>query len=105
VAPSNPDRPANAPCTSDVHEARKSVGVRFIMKDALSDTLKQVTCLVTYAALQGRAALDGHGEHWMLAWHEHQNTIEALASVNYDQGKLNAHGEVVVDTNELTPLD
>jgi hypothetical protein len=89
---------------SDTHEARKFVGVRFIMNDA-SDPIKRVTCLVTYAALQDRAAFDGHGEHWMLAWREHQSTIEALASANYDQGKLNAHGEVVVDTDELTPLD
>jgi hypothetical protein len=41
----------------------------------------------------------------MRAWYGHQNTIEALASVNYDRGKLNAHGEVVVDTDELTPID
>jgi Protein of unknown function (DUF1488) len=90
---------------SDTHEVQKFTGVRFIMKDASSDALKQVTCLVTYAALQDRAEFDGHGEHWMLAWHEHQSTIEALASANYDQGKFNAHGEVVVDTDELTPLD
>jgi hypothetical protein len=70
-----------------------------------SDPIKRVTCLVTYAALQNRAAFDGRGDHWMLAWHDHRSTIEALASVNYDQRKLNAHGEVVVDTGELTPLD
>jgi hypothetical protein len=89
---------------SEVHEVERLVGVRFIMRDA-SDMTKRVTCLVTYAALRDRAAFDGHGEHWMRAWHEHQSTIEALASDNYDQGKLNAHGEVVVDTDELTPLD
>jgi hypothetical protein len=31
--------------------------------------------------------------------------IEALASANYDQGKFHAHGEVLVDTDELTPID
>jgi hypothetical protein len=88
---------------SDTHEVENLVGVRFVMKDA-SDTTKRVTCLVTYAALQDRAVFDGHGEHWMRAWHEHQGTIEALASANYDRGKLTTRGEVLVDTDELTPI-
>jgi hypothetical protein len=75
---------------SDVHEVERFVGVRFIMKDA-TDSAKRVTCLVTYAALQDRAALDGHAKHWMSPWREHQSTIEALASDNYDKGKLRRH--------------
>jgi hypothetical protein len=55
-------------------------------------------------ALQDRAVFDGHGEHWMRTWHEHRDTIEALASDNYDRGDLNALGEVIVDTDELTPI-
>jgi hypothetical protein len=89
---------------SNTHEVERLVGVRFIMKDA-SDTTKRVTCLVTYAALHDRATFDGHGAHWMRAWYGHLSTIEALASANYDRGKLNGHGEVVVDTDELTPID
>jgi hypothetical protein len=89
---------------SDPYEVKRLVGVRFVMKDA-SDSSKRVTCLVTYAALQDRATFDGHGTHWMRARNEHQGTIEALASANYDRGKLDAEGEVLVGTDELTPID
>jgi len=89
---------------SDLHEVEDLVGVRFLMRDA-SDTAKKVTCLVTYAALQDRACFDGHDDDWMRAWREHRGTIEALASAGYDRRKFDAHGEVVVDTDELTPLD
>jgi hypothetical protein len=41
----------------------------------------------------------------MCAWREHRDTIEALASANYDQRRFNANGEVLVDTDELTPID
>jgi Protein of unknown function (DUF1488) len=71
------------------------------MQDASVST-KRVTCLVTYEALQDHAAFDGHGKHWMRAWHEHRSTIEAVASANYDRGKLSSEGEVIVDTDELT---
>jgi hypothetical protein len=91
-------------CCSDPYEVKRSVGVRFIMQDA-SDLSKRVTCLVTHAALQDRATFDGHGTHWMRAWNEHQSTIEALASANYDRGKLGAEGEVLVDTDDLTLID
>jgi hypothetical protein len=60
---------------------------------------------VTYAALQDRAAFDGHDDDWMRAWREHRDTIEALASASYDESKFNAHGEVLVDTDELTRID
>jgi Protein of unknown function (DUF1488) len=89
---------------SDVHEAENSVGVRFLMRDA-SDSTKKVTCLVTYAALQDRAAFDGLDDDWIRAWRGNRAAIEGLASANYDQGKFNAHGEVLVDTDELTPID
>ena len=89
---------------SDLHEVENLVGVRFLMQDA-SDAAKRVTCLVSYAALQDRASFDGHDENWMQAWREHRDTIEALASANYDLGKRNARGEVLVDTEELTPID
>jgi hypothetical protein len=89
---------------SDPYEVKRLVGVRFVMKDA-SDSSKRVTCLVTHAALQDRATFDGHGKHWMRAWCEHQCTVEALASANYDRGKLGAEGEVLVDTDDLTPID
>jgi hypothetical protein len=89
---------------SDVIEVKRLVGVRFLMKDG-SDPAKKVTCLVTYAALQDRATFDGHGKHWMRAWYEHHDAIEALASANYDRGKFSAEGEVLVDTDELTRID
>jgi hypothetical protein len=79
------------------------VGVRFPMLDD-SDRTKRVICLVTYAALQDRATLDGNGEDWIRAWLEHRSEIEALASVNYDDGKFNENGEVVIETEDLTPL-
>jgi Protein of unknown function (DUF1488) len=86
---------------SDPYEVKRLVGVRFVMKDV--DSSKRVTCHVTYAALQDRATFDGHGEHWVRAWRQHEDTIEALASANYDRGKFSAEGEVLVDTDELTP--
>jgi Protein of unknown function (DUF1488) len=89
---------------SDPYEVKRSVGVRFIMQDA-SDLSKRVMCLVTHAALRDRATLDGHGKHWMRAWNDHHSTIEALASANYDRDKLGAEGEVLVDTDDLTPID
>jgi Protein of unknown function (DUF1488) len=89
---------------SDVHEVENSVGVRFLMQDA-REPAKKVTCVVTIAALEDRASFDGHDDDWMWAWREHRGTIEALASANYDQRRFNAHGEVLVDTDELTPID
>jgi Protein of unknown function (DUF1488) len=89
---------------SGLHEAENRVGVRFLMQDASNPT-KKVTCLVTYEALQDRASFDGLEDDWMRAWRENRATIEGLASTNYDQGKFNAHGEVLVDTDELTPID
>ncbi len=38
------------------------------------------------------------------AWLEHRCAIEALASYNYDDGKFNESGEVVVETEDLTPI-
>jgi hypothetical protein len=89
---------------SEIHEVENLVGVRFLMQD-VSDSAKKVTCLMTYAALQDRAAFDGHETDWMRAWQENRRMIEALASANYDQGQFNAYGEVLVDTDELTPID
>jgi hypothetical protein len=77
--------------------------VRFPMLDD-SDRTKRVICLVTYAALYDRATCDGNGDDWMRAWLEHRGAIEALASVNYDIGKFNESGEVVVETEDLTPI-
>jgi hypothetical protein len=88
---------------SEPYEVKRLVGVRFIMRDVNSS--KRVTCLVTCTALQDRAMSDGHAERWVRAWQQHQDTIEALASDNYDQGKFSAEGEVLVDTDELTPID
>ena len=89
---------------SDLHEVENLVGVRFLMQDA-TVSARKVTCLVTYAALQDRATFDGHEDDWMRAWQEHRGTIEALASANHDRRKFNTHGEVLVDTDELTPID
>jgi uncharacterized protein DUF1488 len=89
---------------SDIHEVENLVGVRFLMQDS-SGAAKKVTCFVTYAALQDRAAFDGHEDDWIRAWREHRRTIEALASASYDQRRFNADGEVLVDTDELTPID
>jgi hypothetical protein len=89
---------------SDLHQVENQVGVRFLMRDAF-DSTKKVTCLVTYAALQDRASFDGLDDDWIGAWQENRATIEGLASINYDQGKFNAHSEVLVDTDELTPID
>jgi hypothetical protein len=61
---------------SDPYEVKRSVGVRFTMKDG-SDLSKRVTCLITHAALQDRAMFDGHGKHWMRAWNEHHSGILA----------------------------
>jgi Protein of unknown function (DUF1488) len=89
---------------SDAYEVEDLVGVRFLMQSA-SDAAGKVKCLVTYAALQDRAAFDGHDDDWVRAWRENRGAIEALASANYDNHKFNTHDEVLVDTDELTPLD
>jgi Protein of unknown function (DUF1488) len=79
------------------------VGVRFPMVDD-TDRTKRVICLVTYAALRDRATFDGNGDDWMRAWLEHRGVIEAIASLNYDNGKFNEAGEILVETEELTPI-
>jgi Protein of unknown function (DUF1488) len=79
------------------------VGVRFPMVDA-SDRTKRVICLVTYAALHDRATFDGNGDDWMRAWLEHRGAIEALASYNYDHAMNTESGEVVIETEDLTPI-
>lgn len=73
------------------------------MVDA-ADPTNRVICLVTYAALQDRATFDGNGDDWMRAWLEHREAIEALASYNYDHGIISESGEVVVETEDLTPI-
>jgi hypothetical protein len=88
----------------DVHEVENLVGVRFLMQDVF-DPAKKVTCLVTIAAMEDRASFEGHDDDRMRAWREHRGTIEALASANYDQQRFNARGEVLVDEDELTPID
>jgi hypothetical protein len=79
------------------------VGVRFPMVDA-SDRTKRVICLVTYAALHDRATFDGNGDDWMRAWLEHRGAIETLASYNYDHAMNTESGEVVIETEDLTPI-
>jgi hypothetical protein len=88
---------------SKVSDVEKFVGVRFIMADA-ADKGRRVVCLVTYEALQNRAKFDGYGDDWMRAWREHRKKIEGLASLNYDHGRHNFKGEVIVDTDQLTTL-
>ena len=88
---------------SEDYDPENLVGVRFPMLDG-SDRTKRVICLVTYAALHDRATLDGNGQDWMRAWLEHRSEIEVLASVNYDDGKFNESGEVIVETEDLTPI-
>jgi hypothetical protein len=77
--------------------------VRFPLVDE-PDRTKRVICLVTYAALPDRATFDGSGDDWMRAWLEHRGAIEALASYNYDNGKFNEAGEVLSETEDLTPI-
>jgi uncharacterized protein DUF1488 len=98
-------RPKNMPLVraSNVFNAEKFVGVRFIMADA-AEKAKRVICLVTYEALQNRAAFDGYGDDWMGAWREHRKMIEGLASLNYDRGRYSFKGEVVVDRDQLMPI-
>jgi hypothetical protein len=88
---------------SKVSDVEKFVGVRFIIADA-ADKGRRVVCLVTYEALQNRAKFDGYGDDWMRAWREHRKKIEGLASLNYDHGRHNFKGEVIVDTDQLTTL-
>jgi hypothetical protein len=88
---------------SKVSDAEKFVGVRFIMADA-TDQAKRVVCLVTYEALQNRATIEGYGDDWVRAWREHRKMIEGLASLNYDRGRYNLKGEVIVDRDQLTPI-
>jgi hypothetical protein len=38
-----------------------------------------------------------------VAWLEHRGDIEAIASLNYDDGKFNEGGEVLIETEDLTP--
>ena len=78
------------------------VGVRFAMRD--QDKNQRVICLVTFEALQDRAAFDGNGTDWLRAWREHRATIEQLASAHYDNGTVREDGWVVVNTADLTPL-
>jgi Protein of unknown function (DUF1488) len=87
---------------SDLVDLELLVGGRFAMLDT-SDKTKRVQCFVTYEALRNRAAFDGNGQDWMRAWREHRSTIEALASANYDNGKFDGDGRVLVDTKDLTP--
>jgi hypothetical protein len=70
-----------------------------------SDRSKRVICLVTYAALHDGATFDGNGDDWMRAWLEHRGAIEALASFNYNNEKFNERGEVVIETEDLTPIE
>ena len=88
---------------SEDYDPENLVGVRFPMVD-VSDRTKRVICLVTYAALQDRATFDGNGDDWMRAWLEHREAIEALASYHYDHDMITASGEVVVETEDLTPI-
>ncbi len=87
---------------SELCDPKNLVGVTFAMVD---DALgKQVTCRVTYEALCDRASKDGEGHNWLRAWKNHMGTIEALASANYDAGKVLINGQLLVDTLELTPF-
>jgi hypothetical protein len=82
---------------SEDYDPENLVGVRYPMVDA-SDRTQRVICLVTYAALHDRATFDGS------AWLEHRGAIEALASYNYDHGVISDSGEVIVETEDLTPI-
>jgi hypothetical protein len=88
---------------SEDYNPENLVGVRFPMLDD-SDRTKRVICLVTYAALHDRATFDGNGDDWMRAWLQHREAIEALASYHYDNGNFNESGEVVIETEDLTPI-
>jgi hypothetical protein len=80
------------------------VGVRFPLVDE-ADRTKRVICLVTYAALHDRATFDGNGDDWMRAWLEHRGAIEALTSYNSTTTMaFNEAGEVLIETEDLTPI-
>lgn len=51
------------------------------------------------------SAMDSTGMGRIGFAQENRGTIEGLASANIDRGRFNAHGEVLVDTDELTPID
>jgi hypothetical protein len=55
-------------------------------------------------SLYDRATFDGNGDDWMRAWLEHREAIEALASYYCDNGMIAESGEVVVETEDLTPI-
>jgi hypothetical protein len=68
-----------------------------------ADRTKRVICLVTYAALTiGRPSMET-ATIGCVAWLEHRGDIEAIASLNYDDGKFNEGGEVLIETEDLTP--
>ncbi len=90
-------------CESTVTEPEKFVGVTFAMID--EKTKERIICRVTYEALTDRAQADGLTDaEWLKAWEQHQKSIAVLASTNYDNGKPRIDDQVIVDTDELTPL-
>jgi hypothetical protein len=86
---------------SEYCHAEDQVGVTFIMIDDAGTN--RVICRATFQALCDRAAQDGDRGNWKQAWNNHVLAIESLASANYDAGKPLVHGQLLVDTPELTP--
>lgn len=71
--------------------------ILFVMLDGN----KPVLCKVEPGALTDRAMADGADENDLQAtFRRHRDTIEAIASQNYDEGQLS----LTVSTYQLTPL-
>jgi hypothetical protein len=74
-------------------------GIRFGMRDEQ----RTVICLVTDAALtdaMGGNPTQAERSEWFVA---HRSDIEEVASSKFDQGALEANGNIRVDTRDLNP--
>jgi hypothetical protein len=72
-----------------------------ILLFAMFDGSRPVLCEIEWGALADRATVDGADQKDVRAtYHRHRETIQAIASQNYDVGEERP----IVTTYQLTPL-